>query len=158
MGMFAVTAGLGCDEIAGQYKKEHDEYSSILVKSVCDRLVEAAAEYMNRYVFTDRKSPWFDEKNDSSVGIRPAPGYPACPDHSEKKQIWEFLDVEKNTGMKLTESYAMWPSSSICGYYIANPEAKYFAISRIGRDQYDDYVRRKGLSETQADELIGKIL
>lgn len=158
LGLFAVTSGLGCDELVERFKKENDEYNSILVKSVCDRLVEAAAEYMNRFVFTDRSSPWFNENNETCLGIRPAPGYPACPDHSEKLQIWELLDVEKNTGMKLTESYAMWPSSSICGYYFANPNAKYFTISKIAQDQYDDYVQRKGMEDRQAQELLGKLL
>lgn len=158
IGLFAVTAGLGCDELVEQYKERHDEYSSILVKSLCDRLVEASAEYMNELIFTDPNSPWYDQNKTQTIGIRPAPGYPACPDHSEKKQIWDLLEVEKNVGMKLTEAYAMWPSSSICGYYIANPNTKYFTISRIAQDQFHSYIKRKNMSEEQGLNLIGKLL
>lgn len=168
MGVFAVSSGFGCDELRDEYKKAGDEYSAILAQTLCDRLAEAAAEYLHRYVRTDKESGWGYAEGESLApdelqrvsyqGIRPAPGYPSCPEHREKIKIFSLLDVEKRIGMKLTESYLMHPLSSVCGYYFANPEARYGTVSAIGRDQLESYKQRAGIDEDEAVRLLGRIL
>ena len=151
IGGFAVTAGDGAGEYAARFEKQNDDYSAIMVKALADRFAEAFAEYAHEIV---RKHTWgyaADEKLDIEglikeeyQGIRPAPGYPASPDHTEKRTLFDWLSVEKNTGIELTESFAMTPPSSVSGLYFAHPEAKYFAVGKIDRDQLEDYARRKG--------------
>ncbi len=151
LGGFVVTAGLGLEERAKAYEAEHDDYSSILLKSLGDRLAEATAEYMHRYL---RREYWAyapDENLDNTAlikekyrGIRPAPGYPACPEHSEKEILFRLLDAESKVGVRLTESYAMWPASSVSGWYFAHPDSRYFGLGNIGEDQLADYCRRTG--------------
>jgi 5-methyltetrahydrofolate--homocysteine methyltransferase len=153
IGGFAVTTGFGTDEAAARFEASNDTYSAIMLKMLADRLAEALAEKMHQDV---RKKLWgyaADENlsNDELIkvkyrGIRPASGYPACPDHTEKPILWELLEVEKHTGMTLTESYAMWPAASVSGLYFAHPDARYFGLGPIGRDQLEDIAARKGLS------------
>ncbi|WP_025155251.1 methionine synthase [Morganella morganii] len=152
LGAFAVTGGLEEDTLAAQFDEAHDDYNKIMVKALADRLAEGFAEYLHEQV---RKTIWGyspDENlnNDSLIrenyqGIRPAPGYPACPEHTEKSKIWELLDVESHTGMRLTESYAMWPGASVSGWYFSHPQSRYFAVAQIQRDQIEDYAARKDM-------------
>jgi 5-methyltetrahydrofolate--homocysteine methyltransferase len=165
IGAFAVTAGVGADAVVARLQAEHDDYNAILVKALADRLAEAAAEMMHTRV---RRELWgyaADESlsNDdliaeSYAGIRPAPGYPACPDHTEKATIFELLDAERRIGMSLTESYAMTPAASVSGWYFAHPEARYFGTGRVGRDQACDYAARKGWSLTEAEAWLAPVL
>ncbi|MEE2002533.1 methionine synthase [Alkalimonas sp. MEB108] len=158
IGAFAVSTGFGADEFAAEFAAAHDDYNSILVKALADRLAEALAEYLHLKI---RREYWgyaADEQleNEQLIrelyqGIRPAPGYPACPEHTEKGTLWQLLDVEAQTGMQLTESYAMWPGAAVSGWYLAHPDSKYFAVSKIGRDQLADYAGRKGWSEQEAE-------
>ncbi len=152
IGCFCVTAGFGTAELAKGYEEEHDDYSSIMIKALADRLAEAFAEYLHEQVRTEYWSYAANEQlsNDDLIaeaykGIRPAPGYPACPDHLEKETIWEVLNVEERIGVKLTESLAMWPAASVSGYYFANSESKYFGLGKITEDQLEDYSSRKGI-------------
>ncbi|WP_125722132.1 methionine synthase [Flavobacterium ustbae] len=152
MGAFCVTTGFGVDEWAAEYEKNLDDYNSIMVKALADRFAEAFAEYLHERV---RKDFWgYDSEEsltneelikESYKGIRPAPGYPACPDHLEKPTIWKLLDVEKQTGVKLTESMAMWPASSVSGYYFGNPKSRYFGLGKIKEDQVTDYAKRRNV-------------
>jgi 5-methyltetrahydrofolate--homocysteine methyltransferase len=161
MGCFCVTTGFGLDEIANQYVKDLDDYNSIMIKALGDRLAEAFAEYLHLKV---RKEIWgyaSDENlnnqeliKEAYKGIRPAPGYPACPDHLEKPTIWKLLNVEQEIGVKLTESMAMWPASSVSGYYFANPESKYFGLGKIKEDQVIDYAKRRGISTEVATKWL----
>ncbi|MFT4924457.1 MAG: 5-methyltetrahydrofolate--homocysteine methyltransferase [Phenylobacterium sp.] len=153
VGAFAVSAGFGVDEIVTQYDNQHDTYNSILVKAVADRLAEALAEYLHQQIRLDYWGYAKDETLDNNSlirelyqGIRPAPGYPACPEHTEKGVLWDLLDVEKNIGMELTSSYAMWPGAAVSGWYFAHPESKYFAVAKISKDQAEDYASRKQMS------------
>ncbi|MEK6476312.1 methionine synthase [Catalinimonas sp. 4WD22] len=165
VGGFAVTAGLGSDEIAKKYEEDHDDYNSIMVKAIADRLAEAFAELMHERV---RKEFWAyvpDEQlnNESLIreqyqGIRPAPGYPACPDHTEKDTLFKLLDVTKNTGIYLTESFAMFPASSVSGWYFSHPESKYFGISKIDKDQVENYARRKGMELPVMEKWLSSTL
>jgi 5-methyltetrahydrofolate--homocysteine methyltransferase len=149
LGAFAVTAGLGCEDRVRAFEAAHDDYSAIMLKALADRLAEAFAERMHQIV---RRELWgyaADEalSNDELiaekyVGIRPAPGYPACPDHTEKGPLFELLDAPA-IGMSLTETYAMWPPASVSGFYFSHPESRYFAVGKIDRDQAEDYARRK---------------
>ncbi len=151
IGTFAVTAGIGLDELCRRFDKDHDDYNSIMAKALADRLAEAFAEYLHKKV----RGEWGygkDERltNDDLIrekyrGIRPAPGYPACPDHTEKRLLFDLLSVEKNAGITLTESFAMLPAAAVSGFYFAHPDAKYFAVGKIGKDQVEDYARRKGM-------------
>jgi 5-methyltetrahydrofolate--homocysteine methyltransferase len=153
VGMFAVTAGIGLDEVVHRYEAVHDDYNAILAKALADRLAEALAEYMHRCV---RRELWGyapDEALDNNAliaeayrGIRPAPGYPACPDHTEKGELFRTLDATEAIGLHLTENYAMVPTAAVSGYYFAHPEARYYGIGRIDRDQVADYAARKGMS------------
>lgn len=161
LGAFAVTGGLEEDALAEAYDKQHDDYNKIMVKAVADRLAEAFAEYLHERV---RKVIWgFSAHENLSneelirenyQGIRPAPGYPACPEHTEKAQIWQLLDVESHTGMKLTESFAMWPGAAVSGWYFSHPESKYFAVAQIQRDQVEDYAARKGMSVSEVERWL----
>ena len=161
IGCFCVTTGFGVDEKAAQFEKQLDDYNSILVKALGDRLAEAFAEYLHLKV---RKEIWgyaSDENlsNDDLIkenykGIRPAPGYPACPDHLEKPTIWKLLNVEQEIGVKLTESMAMWPAASVSGYYFANPESKYFGLGKIKEDQVTDYAKRRNITFEEAKKWL----
>lgn len=161
MGAFCVTTGFGVDEKAAEFEKQHDDYNSIMVKALADRLAEAFAEYLHLKV---RKEIWgyaSDEvlSNDELIkeqyeGIRPAPGYPACPDHLEKKTIWQLLDVDNKIGVSLTESLAMWPAASVSGYYFANPKSKYFGLGKIKEDQVVDYAKRRSISTDEATKWL----
>lgn len=164
VGCFAVTAGLGIEKLVEQYEKDHDDYNSILVKAVADRLAEALAEMLHEKV---RKEYWgyaSDEnlKNQELIkekyrGIRPAPGYPACPDHLEKKAIFDLLKPEK-IGLKLTESLAMYPAAAVSGYYFAHPESKYFGLGKISKDQVEDFASRKNISTEEAEKWLRPVL
>ncbi|MDQ3910483.1 MAG: methionine synthase, partial [Actinomycetota bacterium] len=161
MGFFAVTAGLGEEKIAQRFREEHDDYNAIMVQALGDRLSEAFAELMHERV---RKEFWgyaADEKLDNEAlikeeyrGIRPAPGYPACPEHTEKGLLWDLLDAQKNSGIKLTESYAMSPGSAVSGFYFSHPDSRYFGVAKIGRDQASDYAERKGMTLEEAEKWL----
>lgn len=161
IGCFCVTTGFGVDEKAAEFEKNIDDYNSIMVKALADRLAEALAEYLHLKV---RKEIWgyaADENwsttdliSEQYKGIRPAPGYPACPDHLEKTTIFKLLDVEQQIGVKLTESRAMWPASSVSGYYFAHPESKYFGLGKIKQDQVMDYAKRRGISAEEATKWL----
>ncbi|MGB6891294.1 MAG: vitamin B12 dependent-methionine synthase activation domain-containing protein, partial [Xanthobacteraceae bacterium] len=165
IGAFAVTAGLGEETVAERFKHANDDYSAIMAKALADRLAEALAERMHQRV---RKEFWAyapDETLGSSEligetyrGIRPAPGYPAQPDHTEKETLFKLLDGEHATGIKLTESFAMWPGASVCGLYFSHPESYYFGVGKIERDQVADYAKRKNLSPTEAERWLAPIL
>ncbi|MBI5267153.1 MAG: methionine synthase, partial [candidate division Zixibacteria bacterium] len=161
MGAFAVTAGFGLDEFAAECQKRHDDYTSIMAKALADRLAEALAERMHERV---RKEFWgYADKErmgkdallkEEYAGIRPAPGYPACPDHTEKGTLWRLLDVEKSIGLRLTESFAMTPTAAVSGWYFAHPESYYFGVGKIGRDQVEDYARRKGMTVAEVERWL----
>jgi len=165
IGCFCVSTGFGVDEMADAYKDNLDDYNSILVKALADRLAEAYAEYLHKEVRTKYWGYAADEDlssedliNENYKGIRPAPGYPACPDHLEKLTIWELLDVENKIGVKLTESLAMWPASSVSGYYFANPEARYFGLGKIKEDQVANFSSRKGIHLEDATRWLATII
>jgi len=165
IGMFAVTAGIGVEELVDRFKKNNDDYNAIMVKALADRLAEAFAEMLHLKV---RRKYWGYALNENYsnedlikenyIGIRPAPGYPAQPDHTEKKIIWEILNVEEETGISLTESLAMYPAASVCGLYFSHPESKYFTIGKIGKDQIIDYSKRKGISLNEAERYLRTVL
>ena len=161
MGCFCVTAGFGTQELATEFEKNHDDYSAIMIKALADRLAEALAEYLHKEVRTKHWGYASQENLDNEAlidekynGIRPAPGYPACPDHLEKLTIWELLGVEKKIGVKLTEGLAMWPAASVSGYYFAHPKAKYFGLGKIGQDQVSDFAQRKGIALEKAQKWL----
>ena len=164
IGAFAVTAGHGTDELAKRFEAEHDEYNAIMTKALADRLAEAFAECLHARA----RREWGygrDERlsNDDLIreryrGIRPAPGYPATPDHTEKPILFELLDAREATGIELTENFAMWPAASVCGLYLANPTARYFAVSAVGRDQVALYAARKGMTMTEVERWLGPVL
>ncbi len=151
LGAFAVSAGFGVDALVQKYEAQHDDYHAILVKALADRLAEAGAEYLHEKI---RKEIWGYERHENLSkedliqekysGIRPAPGYPACPDHTEKDLLWKLLQVDQKTGIVLTESKAMYPAASVSGWYFSHPQSKYFGISEISEDQLEDYCKRKG--------------
>ena len=153
MGAFAVAAGFGMEERLAEFEKDHDDYSAIMLKALADRFAEALAERLHQRV---RKEFWAyanDEHLDNNSliaeqyqGIRPAPGYPACPDHTEKALLWKLLDVHKHTGIELTESFAMHPGAAVSGWYFAHPDSRYFGLGKINQDQVKDYAQRKGES------------
>ncbi|MBB6115262.1 5-methyltetrahydrofolate--homocysteine methyltransferase [Rahnella inusitata] len=161
MGAFAVTGGLEEDALAEAYDRQHDDYNKIMIKALADRLAEAFAEYLHEKV---RKVYWGFAANENLSneelirenyqGIRPAPGYPACPEHTEKGQIWTLLDVETNTGMQLTESFAMWPGAAVSGWYFSHPDSKYFAVAQIQRDQVEDYAARKNMPVAEVERWL----
>ena len=165
LGAFAVTAGLGLDEHVARLESEHDDYTAILLKALADRLAEAFAERLHQRVRTELWGYAKGEQLDTAalieeryVGIRPAPGYPACPDHTEKAALWQLLDTEKNAGITLTESYAMLPTAAVSGWYFSHPQAHYFSVGKIGRDQIEDYARRKGWRLTEAERWLSSNL
>jgi 5-methyltetrahydrofolate--homocysteine methyltransferase len=165
VGAFAVTAGIGIEEHVARFEATHDDYSAILLKSLADRLAEAMAEALHLRV---RREFWGYAPEESLTneqlvreeyrGIRPAPGYPACPDHTEKGTLWRLLDAEAATGIRLTESYAMYPAAAVSGWYFSHPEARYFAVGTIGADQLEDYARRKGMALPEARRWLSPIL
>ena len=161
MGFFCVSTGFGTAELAAAYEKDLDDYNSIMIKALSDRLAEAFAEYLHKEVRTDHWGYASDERltneeliSESYKGIRPAPGYPACPDHLEKLTIWELLRVKQRIGVKLTDSLAMWPAASVSGYYFAHPEARYFGVGKIKEDQVYDFAKRKAISEEMAEKWL----
>ena len=161
VGAFAVSAGFGVEDLVKVFDADHDAYNSILLKAVADRLAEASAEYLHEKV---RKEYWGfapdeDLNNDALIresyqGIRPAPGYPACPEHTEKGLLWDLLNVKENIDMDLTSSYAMWPGAAVSGWYFSHPESKYFAVAKLAKDQVLDYAARKGLTVEQAERWL----
>ncbi|MDX2189745.1 MAG: methionine synthase [Bacteroidota bacterium] len=165
VGAFAVTSGIGLDELVAKFEKDHDDYSSIMAKALADRLAEAFAELMHEKV---RKEIWgyaSDEnlKNEDLIdekyqGIRPAPGYPACPDHTEKASLFQLLDVEKSIGLKLTESYAMYPAAAVSGWYFSHPQSRYFGLGKIDKDQVADYAQRKNMDQYTCERWLGPVL
>jgi 5-methyltetrahydrofolate--homocysteine methyltransferase len=165
VGAFMVTAGIGEDEIAERFKRANDDYSAIMVKALADRLAEAFAERLHQRV---RKEFWGYEPREALPnadliaekyrGIRPAPGYPAQPDHTEKGTLFKLLDEEGRIGLHLTESFAMWPGAAVSGLYFSHPESHYFGVGKIERDQVEDYARRKGWSVTEAEKWLAPIL
>jgi 5-methyltetrahydrofolate--homocysteine methyltransferase len=164
IGAFAVTSGIGLKELCDRFREKHDDYNAIMAEAIADRLAEAFAECLHKrvrdewgYGRDEGLSPT-DLIQEKYRGIRPAPGYPACPDHTEKGAIWDLLDVEANTGMLITESFAMWPGSSVSGIYFAHPEARYFSLGKIDHDQIIDYAGRKQMSEADAERWLGQNL
>jgi 5-methyltetrahydrofolate--homocysteine methyltransferase len=165
VGGFAVTTGIGAEEFSLEFKNRNDDYNAIMVKALADRLAEAFAECMHERV---RKEFWGyadDEKlrNDDLIreryrGIRPAPGYPACPDHTEKAALFELLSAPDNAGIELTEHFAMYPTAAVSGWYFSHPESKYFAVGKIGADQVEDYAERKGISKAEAERWLAPSL
>jgi 5-methyltetrahydrofolate--homocysteine methyltransferase len=161
IGAFAVTAGIGLKEIVEGFKAKHDDYNAIMAEAIADRLAEAFAEYLHKRV----RDEWGfgcaenlapdDLIQEKYRGIRPAAGYPACPDHTEKAILWDLLDAEQHTGIKLTESFAMYPGASVSGLYFAHPESKYFAVGKLGKDQVDDLSKRKGKSLGEMERWLG---
>ena len=164
LGAFAVTAGHGLKEIVDKFKADHDDYNAIMAEALADRLAEAFAEYLHKRVREEWGFGQLEKLTTDEViaeqyrGIRPAPGYPACPDHTEKGILWDLLDAEKHTGIKLTESFAMWPGSSVSGFYFAHPESKYFAVGKLGKDQLLDYHQRKGMTLQESERWLGPYL
>ena len=161
-GGFALTAGIGCDEMVAEYERNHDDYNSILVKALADRLAEAFAEKMHELVRTDYwgYAPEEAFSNEELIkekysGIRPAPGYPACPDHTEKGTLFALLDAEQQIGLKITESYAMYPTAAVSGFYFSHPQSRYFGLGKIDKDQVADYAIRKGMSLEEAERWLG---
>lgn len=160
MGAFAVTTGINIEPLISAFEADHDDYNSIMIKTVADRLAEAFTELMHFKLRTELwsySSEAFDNNQliqEKFDGIRPAPGYPSCPEHSEKEKLWDLLNVEKNTGMTLTSSFAMLPTASVSGWYFANPDAKYFGVAKINQAQLENYAKRKGISLEQAEKLL----
>jgi 5-methyltetrahydrofolate--homocysteine methyltransferase len=164
IGAFAVTSGIGLKELCDKFRAQHDDYNAIMAEAIADRLAEAFAECLHKRV----RDEWGygrseDLGKDELIqekyrGIRPAAGYPACPDHTEKGTLWSLLDVEKNTGMKITESFAMWPGSSVSGLYFAHPQSQYFGLGKIDRDQVLDYHERKGMTQAEVERWLGQNL
>ena len=161
IGTFCVSTGFGVQEIAERFEKENDDYNSIMIKALADRLAEAFAEFLHREIrirywgYSPEESLTNEELiKERYKGIRPAPGYPACPDHLEKQTLWELMDVEKKIGVTLTESYAMWPAASVSGYYFAHPEAKYFGLGKIKEDQLIDYSKRRNIPIEEARKWL----
>jgi 5-methyltetrahydrofolate--homocysteine methyltransferase len=161
IGAFAVTSGHGLKALVDKFKADHDDYNAIMAEALADRLAEAFAEFLHKRVRDEwgfgKLEKWttVDLIQEKYRGIRPAAGYPACPDHTEKEILWKLLDVEATAGIKLTENFAMWPGSSVSGLYFAHPESKYFAVGKLGRDQLLDYHLRKGMTLQQVERWLG---
>jgi 5-methyltetrahydrofolate--homocysteine methyltransferase len=161
IGAFAVTAGIGIDERVASFEAAHDDYSSILLKALADRLAEATTEYLHERV---RKEFWAyagtedlsnkDLIDEKYTGIRPAPGYPACPDHTEKAKLWTLLDVDREIDLRLTDSFAMYPTAAVSGFYFSHPESRYFSVGKISRDQLESFAQRKGMSIGEAEKWL----
>jgi 5-methyltetrahydrofolate--homocysteine methyltransferase len=165
IGMFAVTAGIGIDEHVARFEADHDDYNAILLKALADRLAEAFAERLHQRVRTEFWGFAADESLDNDAliaegyrGIRPAPGYPACPEHSEKATLFRLLDAGSNAGMTLTESFAMLPTAAVSGYYFSHPQSQYFVVGRLSKEQVADYARRKGVELAQAERWLASNL
>ena len=165
LGCFAVSSGFGVDELVKGFEANHDDYQAILVKAIADRMAEAGAEYIHYLIRTSIWGYQTEEKltNDDLIhekyqGIRPAPGYPACPDHTEKDKLWKLLKVEEAIGIRLTESKAMYPAASVSGWYFAHPESKYFGISEIEEDQLKDYAERKKWNLATSKKWLGTLI
>jgi 5-methyltetrahydrofolate--homocysteine methyltransferase len=164
IGAFAVTSGIGLKELCDQFRTEHDDYNAIMAEALADRLAEAFAECLHKRVRDEWGYGREEGLNHTDLiqekyrGIRPAAGYPACPDHTEKGTLWRLLDVQANTGMIITESFAMWPGSSVSGLYFAHPESRYFSLGKIDRDQVADYHKRKGMSVAEVERWLGQNL
>jgi 5-methyltetrahydrofolate--homocysteine methyltransferase len=160
VGAFAVTTGIGVDLLCKEFERDHDDYNSIMTKALADRLAEAFAESLHRQV----RDAWGYGKSEELTsedlirekyrGIRPAPGYPACPDHTEKRLLFDLLQVEKHTGITLTESFAMWPAAAVSGLYFAHSESKYFAVGKVGKDQVEDYASRKRMDQRTIERWL----
>ncbi|HVC94401.1 MAG TPA: vitamin B12 dependent-methionine synthase activation domain-containing protein, partial [Pirellulales bacterium] len=161
LGAFAVTTGHGCDELVKRFEADHDDYHSIMAKSLADRLAEAFAERLHQLARIDwgygrdEQLTGDDLIDEKYRGIRPAPGYPACPDHTEKRILFDLLRAEEETGITLTEHFAMYPAASVSGLYFAHPDARYFSVDRITRDQVEDYARRKGMTVAEVERWLG---
>jgi 5-methyltetrahydrofolate--homocysteine methyltransferase len=164
LGAFAVSAGFGADALCRQFEQAHDDYNSIMVKALADRLAEAFAEYLHQRARVDwgygrdEHLSQEDLLRERYRGIRPAPGYPACPDHTEKWILWRLLDVQQRTGIALTESGAMWPGASVSGFYLSHPASKYFAVGKLGRDQLQNYAARTGRPLEEVEKWLGPYL
>jgi len=165
VGAFAVTAGIGIEEHVRRFEEDHDDYHAIMLKALADRLAEAMAERLHQRVRTEFWGYASNEALDNNAliaekysGIRPAPGYPACPEHTEKGTLWELLDVASQTGIKLTESYAMYPAASVSGWYFSHPESKYFGLGEVSKDQVEDYASRKNMSTQEAERWLSPVL
>ncbi|MBO9766583.1 MULTISPECIES: methionine synthase [Xanthomonas] len=165
IGAFAVTAGIGIDAHVARFEPAHDDYNSILLKALADRLAEALAERLHQRVRTEFWGYVQDEALDNEAliaeryrGIRPAPGYPACPEHSEKRTLFDLLDAERNADMSLTESFAMLPTAAVCGYYFSHPKSQYFVVGRLGKEQVADYAKRKGITLALAERWLASNL
>ena len=164
IGAFAVTSGIGLKELCDRFRAQNDDYNAIMAEAIADRLAEAFAECLHKRV----RDEWgygrdeglsnADLIQEKYRGIRPAAGYPACPDHTEKGPLWHLLDVETNTGMRITESFAMWPGSSVSGLYFAHPQSRYFSLGKIDRDQVADYAQRKAMSVAEVERWLGQNL
>ena len=161
VGAFAVTGGIGLRELIEQFRAAHDDYNAIMAEALADRFAEAFAECLHKRVREEwgygRGEGFSNEEliHEKYRGIRPAPGYPACPDHTEKGTIWRLLDVQAKTGIEITESFAMWPGASVSGFYLAHPESRYFSLGKIDRDQVEDYAQRKGISVAETERWLG---
>ncbi len=161
IGAFAVTTGIGLEERTKEFEKLGDDYSSIMLKALADRLAEAFAEKLHELV---RKEYWGYAKDESLSneelisekysGIRPAPGYPACPDHTEKGSLWELLEPDREIGLKITESFAMYPTAAVSGWYFSHPKSRYFGVGKVGREQVYDYAKRKGWHVKEAEKWL----
>jgi 5-methyltetrahydrofolate--homocysteine methyltransferase len=161
IGAFAVSTGFGLKNLVEQFKAANDDYNAIMAEAIADRLAEAFAECLHKRV----RDEWgygreeglsnTDLIEEKYRGIRPAAGYPACPDHTEKGTLWRLLDVQAKTGIEITESFAMWPGSSVSGFYFAHPESRYFSLGKIDRDQVEDYAQRKGMSVKEVERWLG---
>ena len=165
IGAFAVTAGIGIEERLAVFEAQHDDYSAILLKALADRLAEACAEWLHARVRQEYWGYAANEMLDNEAliaeryrGIRPAPGYPACPDHTEKRTLFDLLQAEHHTGIHLTESYAMWPAAAVSGFYFSHPDSTYFAVGKVDRDQVEDYARRKGMTLVEAERWLAPVL
>ena len=161
LGGFAVTAGVGLEKLVEAFEKDHDDYNSIMAKALADRLAEAFAECLHQKVrrefwgyAPDEALPNEDLIREKYRGIRPAPGYPACPDHTEKRFLFDLLGAEKKTALKLTESFAMWPGAAVSGWYFAHPKSRYFGLGKITKDQVEDYSRRKSWTLAEAEKWL----
>jgi len=164
LGAFAVTSGIGLKQLCDRFRADHDDYNAIMAEALADRLAEAFAEYLHKKVRCEWGYGCGENLSNEDLihekyrGIRPAAGYPACPDHTEKGPLWRLLDVEANTGMKITESFAMWPGSSVSGLYFAHPQSRYFSLGKIDRDQVADYALRKAMTVAEVERWLGQSL
>ena len=160
LGGFAVTTGIGVDQLVADYERKHDDYSAILVKALADRLAEALAEALHKQVRQEWNYGQSENLSHDDLieeryrGIRPAPGYPACPDHTEKRILFDLLGAEQVTAIRLTENFAMFPAAAVSGWYFAHPQSRYFAVDRIARDQVESYAARKGMSVAEVERWL----